>query len=1082
MNAGQLILVVEDNPGDARLIKEMLAEQPQHRIDVSIAETLQTALATLKSRRVDVVLLDLSLPDSFGMETFAAVYSQSPQVPIIVLSGTDDETVALSAVKGGAQDYLIKGQVEAQLLTRSIAYAIERKQAEQALRDSESKYKTLYEGAADAILIVQDQQIVDCNSRAAAMFNCGMPDILSRSVCDLSAQRSKKDFSRLAERFGAALEGQIQDFEWEYLRHDGSSFFAEVYLDRVKLGNAWYVQAIIRDVTERLKAEAALKESEERYRSVVSALEEGVILVDADGMILTWNGAAERLLKLSTFDLEGKPYQVESSLLFYEDGTVLAPSEYPVAVTLRTGKPCSNVTVGTLTSAGEPLWLSVNTQPLKRSGETRPYAVVVSFADVTARKRTADELREERDFTAAILDGAGALVLVLNRELRIIRFNRACEMLTGYRAAEVMGRSVLDFLIAKSDVERTREHLARLWAGESTVDMEVCINTKQGEARHIAWSGSVLRDAKGAAKFIVSAGIDMTEQMRATEAMRLTTKVFESSTEGILVTDASARVLQANPAFTLITGHEVEHIVNKVPPMLDRGNQELWLALNEHGVWQGENWDRRKDGDRYPQWLTVSAVRNERNEVTNYVVVFSDITTRKQAEDRLNYLANHDPLTGLANRALFMERLQQALAHAHRNTQVVALIFMDLDRFKIINDTLGHAIGDKLLQTVGKRIRSCARAEDTIARFGGDEFTILLEDIGEELDVTGFVQKVLNAFSTPLMLEGHEIFVTPSVGISLYPNDGVDAQSLLKNADAAMYRAKDLGRNNYQFFTADMNSRASTRLAIENSLRKALERKEFRLYYQPQVNIETGRITSMEALLRWQHPEFGLFQPAQFIPIAEETGLIIPIGEWVLRTACAQTKLWHREQLPLRVAVNLSGRQILQSDLLAMVKNVLEETGLDPTFLELEITESVAMEYAEETIAMLRELKDMGIRIAIDDFGTGYSSLSHLKRFPIDTIKIDRSFVRDITTGEDDANITGAMIAMAHSLKLEAIAEGVESAAQLEFLQAHACGSAQGFFFNHPLPADKLAQVLRNQLHMDTLLADASQERITAKK
>jgi diguanylate cyclase (GGDEF)-like protein/PAS domain S-box-containing protein len=556
---------------------------------------------------------------------------------------------------------------------------------------------------------------------------------------------------------------------------------------------------------------------------------------------------------------------------------------------------------------------------------------------------------------------------------------------------------------------------------------------------------------------------------RANAALRQAATVFENTTEGVMIADDANRVVAVNRAFIEITGYGADELIGRTPEVLRSGRNDEALyrriqeAIKENGHWQGELWDHRKNGEEYPAWLNVSIVKDDGGRVTHYVSVFSDITVLKESEARLDQLAHHDPLTGLPNRLLLNARAEHALARARRNEKQMAVLFLDLDHFKYINDTLGHPAGDLLLQHVAERLKKCVRDEDTISRLGGDEFTVVLEDLDDGGAASIVARKILAALSEKTALFGREVFVTCSIGISLYPRDGEDIVTLFKNADSALYRAKDQGRDTYQFYTEELTTLAVERLELEIDLRHALENGELLIHYQPQVNLRSGEITGMEALVRWQHPRRGLLMPADFIPLAEETGLIVPLGEWVLRTACFQAKAWLDAGLSTApVAVNLSPRQFRQKDLVERVAEMLRESGLPPDHLELEITEGLVMFNVEASIALMDQLKDMGVRFSIDDFGTGYSSLSYLKRFPIDKIKIHQSFVQNIISNPEDAAISSAIISLTHSMKRKAIAEGVETDAQREFLRAHHCDEIQGYHFSKPGPADMIERLLRD--------------------
>lgn len=547
-------------------------------------------------------------------------------------------------------------------------------------------------------------------------------------------------------------------------------------------------------------------------------------------------------------------------------------------------------------------------------------------------------------------------------------------------------------------------------------------------------------------------------------------QVFEHSKEGILVTDANKNIISVNKSFTEITGFTPEDAIGQNPRLLSSGRhdaiffKQMWSVLTTTGSWQGEIWNRRKNGEIYPESLTIICVKGDDGAVINYISIFGDISERKRSEERIQQLAHYDVLTGLPNRVLFSDRLEQSLINAQRNQLKVALLFLDLDRFKQINDTLGHDIGDELLKMVAQRLLSCVREQDTLSRQGGDEFIAVLPDadaVGAEL----VAAKMLEAIIQPYKINQHELRISSSIGIAVYPDQAQEAESLIKYADVAMYQAKDSGRNKYLRFDPSMNTSSHERLQLENSLRTAVERQELRLYYQPQIDLINGRIIGCEALVRWQHPELGMISPATFIPLAEETGLIMPISDWVLEEALRQARAWRDAGLPeITVAVNLSALQFRQRILNEQVGTLLKKYDLPPHVLDLELTESILMQGIDSALSMLHELTIMGVGLSIDDFGTGYSSLSYLKRFPIQKLKIDQSFVRDITTDSNDATMVKTIILMAHSLKLHVIAEGVETEAQADFLRASGCEQAQGYLFGRPVPADEFTQLLQSKL------------------
>ncbi|CAG2132132.1 Inosine-5'-monophosphate dehydrogenase [Cupriavidus yeoncheonensis] len=545
--------------------------------------------------------------------------------------------------------------------------------------------------------------------------------------------------------------------------------------------------------------------------------------------------------------------------------------------------------------------------------------------------------------------------------------------------------------------------------------------------------------------------------------LKLADRVFEATLDGVMVTDLNGTIERVNPAFTQLTGYSRDEAVGQTPRMLNSGEQSpafyqaLWHELRENGSWQGEIWNRRKNGELYLEYLSISGIYNHDGKCTHYAAIFSDITQRRMDEERLNHLAMHDALTALPNRTLFSERLKQAIARAKRAARRVAVLFIDLDRFKLINDTMGHGVGDQALKVIARRLKEAIRESDTVARLGGDEFTVIVEEIEDIRHVVQIAQALLNVVGQPIEANGQTVFVTPSIGISIYPDDGTDPKQLLMQADRAMYEAKDEGKNNFRFFAAQMTSSSMERITLESELRNALAASEFRLHYQPVFDLRSGAIVSVEALLRWQHPTRGLLPPGAFITTAEDSALIVPIGTWVLREACRQARLWIEEGFEFgRIAVNLSARQCRHEQFLHDCTTILSDTGLPPSRLQLELVESMAMTGNGMTESLLGELARRGVSLAIDDFGTGYSSFTYLQTLPVDTLKVDRSFLAGIDARQRDGAILRAMVAMAHSLGLTVVAEGVENEEQLRFLREFGCDRAQGFLLARPVPAELL--------------------------
>lgn len=639
--------------------------------------------------------------------------------------------------------------------------------------------------------------------------------------------------------------------------------------------------------------------------------------------------------------------------------------------------------------------------------------------------------------------------------------------LLGYAPEEVMGKTPFDTMLPE-ETKRAREFFYQVRAERKPfASLEIVHLCKDGREAVLETSGVPIFDVGSRLHGFRGITRDVSARKKTEEHVRKLSRAVEQSANAVVITNAKGDIEYVNPKFCEITGYLREEVMGHNPRLLKSGEmapevyRNLWDALLAGKEWFGEFRNRKKDGELYWCLQSISPVKDERGGVTHFVAISEDISGRKLAESTIRHLAYYDHLTGLPNRRLFRDRLDQAAATARRSGHLLALLYLDVDRMKHVNDTLGHAAGDTLLKAVAGRILDVVREEDTVARLEGDEFAILLSEIRTAENSARVAEKLAQALKLPFRVMERDLYVTASVGISLYPQDTEDLDTLNQNADIALHRAKELG-DRFSFFTAGMNAVTLQHLNLENSLRRALERDEFLLHFQPQVNMANGQISGAEALIRWRHPELGLLPPARFIPLAEETGLIVPIGEWVLRKTCAQIQAWRAEGLPpLRVAVNLSARQFREKQLFKTITAILEETGLPPELLELELTESIVMEHSEEALATLRQLSAMGLILAIDDFGTGYSSLSYLKRMPIQILKIDQSFVRDISADPDDRAIVSAIVALAHVLKLKVVAEGVETREQMEYLRAVECDSMQGFLYSHPVEAGVLRGMLK---------------------
>jgi diguanylate cyclase (GGDEF)-like protein/PAS domain S-box-containing protein len=812
------------------------------------------------------------------------------------------------------------------------------------------------------------------------------------------------------------------------------------------------------DITERHATDEQLL----RLASIVECSEDAIIGKTTEGVITSWNRGAEKMYGYTDTEAIGR------------DLCFLVPSErhgevQAIMERIRTGQPVECLETQRVTKAGCVLDVSVSISPIKdKSGRIIGASTIAR--DITLRKRSEEQLKLQ----SAALQAAAHAIVITNHEGKIVWLNQAFTALTGYSKEEVLGKNPR---LLKSG-EHSETYYAKLW---STISLG---KVWQGELVNKRKDGTtyteemtitpVTQDLGNAAcTHFVAIRQDVTKRKQLEEMLQNNENkyraLFEESADANWLMDEKG-FLDCNSAALQMFGYssatEMMHPADISPPNQPDGipsrvaAEQKMAAAFLNGRERFEWLHQRKDGSTFPAEVCLTALTLSGQ--PTLLATVRDITDRKAAEERVQYLAYYDALTGLPNRTLLQDRLAKALASARRRKDKLALLFLDLDRFKDINDSLGHSVGDLLLQKVGERLKTWGRAQDTVARLGGDEFLIMVTEIKNAADAAVAGERLMDAMTAEFVVQGHPYRVNCSLGISVFPEHGADSETLIKNADAAMYSAKDNGRNNFRLFTEGMNARVVERLRLENSLRLALEKEQLFLVYQPQMDIATGRITGMEALLRWQHPDLGLVPPDKFIRIAENSGLIVPIGEWVLRTACSQARSWQDEGLPtISVAVNVSAVQFRQEGFCELIRKVLRETGLAPQYLELELTESLLLANAEVMLSVVQELRAMGLTLAIDDFGTGYSSFSYLRQFRVNKFKIDRSFIRDVAVNPDDAAITAAIISMAKSLRLKVIAEGVENEAQMSFLRVHQCDEIQGYYFSKPLSPEQAADKLR---------------------
>ncbi len=957
---------------------------------------------------------------------------------------------------------------------------IEREQFELALKKSEERFRRAVDNIPATVVIYDaERRIRFVNAHALALWDLPEREVLGSRDEELFAPAVTDDY--LPALLRAQRTRRAQAIEANL---DLRGCMITLMLSFVPLldpgGEVDEVLGIGYDITERRRIEEDLRLRHDElqtlnhiseialtrrsladaYREIVQVVRQAI---DSPAVLIEGYDPERKLLVgQAAVGIDGHPGERKLSglaLRAFNAGQIVIERHHgDVEVAVAVPLIVRESVIGLLTASGQ--WPMASDERLL---QWLP-GIANTVAIMTDRQRAEEALRESEAQRARAEEFSLLMVARVDLDGRWLRVPPMLCRWLGYSEAELLGLREQD-VTHPEDVEISNTAFEQLRGGERrSLDLETRFVTRDGRSQWAYMNVSVLPDAEGRPLLFLVYIRDITEQKRAEEELRLAARVFESSAEAIVILDEQQRIVNVNRAFQETTGYPPDEALGASARLLDSGKhsaefyRHMWGQVETTDQWQGELWGRRRNGDLFPALLNMGAVRDDRGHIINYVGIFRDITEIKKSQEELERLANFDSLTALPNRNLFHDRLVHGIDRAKRNGSRLAVMFVDLDNFKVINDSLGHDAGDMLLRRVSERLRRSVRSEDTVARVGGDEFVVLLEEVVAFDHIASTAKRINASLFIPMELNGHAVDITGSIGISVFPDDADEVGSLLKNADTAMYVAKEQGRNTYRFFTGGMNQKAIERLSLESSLRRALERDEFFLVYQPQLDLRTHRPVGMEATIRWNHPERGVIGADEFIPVVEASSLSEPIGEWVIRKACEQIRQWQLQGVEVRrVAVNVSARQFRQHDFGERIVAMAEEAGIDPRDLEIELTESAVMQDPEEAGRILHRLKRAGFCIAIDDFGTGYSSLAQLKRFPIDRLKIDRSFVRDLIEDSDDAAISSAIISLAHDLHVMVIAEGVETSAQLDFLAGKGCDEVQGFLFSYPLAAEDVS-------------------------
>ncbi|MCG8017542.1 MAG: PAS domain S-box protein [Candidatus Thiodiazotropha sp. 'RUGA'] len=1028
-----------------------------------LPDTLLTnAIPIMDEARVShVVIVDdsgLAIGVVFRQEIIELLHERHIDVLKIALAQQNE-----NVVETGSK--LVHEREEAR--SESDGNASSRNPLQESMLENAKRLRTVFNQQFQFMAVLSAGGIVlDINDLPLQMQGASRADYVGKYFWESPAWRDLPEWKEKIQhrlQWAQQTEGAVLSSD-VYQAADGSLRYADAAMTALRDSDGTLLGFIAQatDTTDLRVAELKLQRSEERLRTVLNTIPDLVWLKDPDGVYLSCNQKYLEFLALSEEEILGKtdydlyPSEIADSYRKYDKAAI------------DHGEPRMNEEDGVYAD-GRVVKLETTKIPVYSSLKGKLIGVLGIGRDVTLQKQQEMALRESEARYRGLVEDAPGLICHFRAKGEIVFVNDAYCHYFNKTADELIGRSFYK-LVPESDREQIRNGLAGLTLEAPVQSHEHRVIASDGSIRWQRWTNRAIFDESGVATDFHSVGEDVTDHREVEDQLRIAATVYANTAEGVTVTDLDGTILDVNASFCRITGYKREEVLGKNPRLLKSGRHDLsfyqamFHALEKRGVWRGELWNRRKNGDLYPELMTINQVKTAEGEVSGYVGVFSDISPLKETEERLDYLAHHDPLTSLPNRLLFSDRLTQAMHLAHRKKYRLAVLFIDLDQFKQLNDSFGHPFGDRILKAVGERLQQLFREDDTVARMGGDEFTVILTDIKQDENAALVAGKILQQFKTPFEIDDQTVYIGASIGISIYPEHGATGDELVRNADTAMYRAKERGRGTFEYYTKELTDKAFQRVLLETSLHDALKRNELVLFYQPQYTLPSASICGVEALVRWTTGSVGVVPPSTFIPLAEETGIIISIGNWILEQACRQMRGWLEAGLleaDTTISVNISGKQFNKGDLLQKVRQVLDRTGLDPYNLELEITESIMMRSVEDTARMLNGFRDMGVRIAIDDFGTGYSSLNYLKQLPLTRLKIDQSFVSDLPEDIHNVAIARTIIALAGNLGLDVLAEGVEKIEQLEFLKKEGCRSVQGYLYTCPLPAKELEELLK---------------------